>query len=162
MNTSMSELRHIPLARGLLVACLLLLALGALPAGWGLMMQPDGSSLGMSVNLLAGSVFNDFTVPGLVLFAFFGVGSLFALGGLLFWSSGAPSPSQPALRLKENWPAALAALLGLGQMIWIVVQIIVIRTFSILQPTLFIVGAAILFLALRVAFAPNTKKHSGS
>ncbi len=71
------------LTRALLVVCLLLLALGALPAGFMLVAKPDGSSLGFSASWLAGSPFSNYTVPGLVLIALFGVGSLLTIIGLI-------------------------------------------------------------------------------
>ncbi len=56
----------------------LFVALGAIPAGYSLIAEPDGSGLGMSLNLLSGSPFNDFFIPGLCLFI---VNGIFNLAG---------------------------------------------------------------------------------
>jgi hypothetical protein len=100
----------------------------ALAGGAALVARPDGSVMSMSVDLLAGSPFADYFVPGLILGGLFGVGSLVVLAlGLLRWRI-APF---------------LAFAVGVAQMIWIVVELAVIRTVSILHPICFAIGLAI-------------------
>ncbi len=62
------------------VAGLIILGLGALAGGLALVTAPDGSNMGFDVGLLAGSPFDDYLIPGLILGGLFGVGSL-ARGG---------------------------------------------------------------------------------
>lgn len=50
-----------------LVVLIFFITLSALPSGILLIMQPDGSSLGLSMNLLEGTPFRDFFIPGLAL-----------------------------------------------------------------------------------------------
>lgn len=140
-------------ARVLLVVFLLVLGLGALAPGWLLFTRPDGSGLGMPASMLSGSLFPDYTIPGLVLFTVFGVGSLVVAFGVVVqprwrWTELLTQP------FNAHWSLVAAALIGIGQMIWIVVETIVIRTFSGLQPAMFIVGLAILVFAVIV-----TKQH---
>jgi hypothetical protein len=110
------------------VASLFLLGLGAIAGGIALVMEPDGSVMGFDVVLLAGSPFPDYLVPGLILGGLFGVGSLLVAGiGLAHWRI-APF---------------LAFAIGAGQMIWIVVELAIIRELSFLHPAFFSVGLVI-------------------
>jgi hypothetical protein len=110
------------------VALLVFLAVGAAAGGAALVYRPDGSVMQMPLSMLAGSPFPDFLVPGLILGGLFGVGSLaVAILGLR------ASPVAPFL----------AFAIGVGQMIWIVVELAIIKGVSILHPLFFGVGLAI-------------------
>jgi len=110
------------------IAALVLLGLGALAGGIALVARPDGSVMHFDVALLAGSPFADYTVPGLILGVLFGVGSLIVAGLGLAHQRIAPF---------------LAFAIGCGQMIWIVVELAIIREVSVLHPMFFGVGAII-------------------
>lgn len=116
------------LAGWLSVAFLVLLGLGATAGGAALVMEPDGSVMGFDVALLAGSPFPDYRIPGLILGGLFGIGSLAVAGmGLAHWRI-APF---------------LAFAIGVAQMIWILVELAIIRELSFLHPAFFGVGLAI-------------------
>ena len=116
------------LAGKVTIALLVLLGLGALAGGLALLVRPDGSAMGFDVALLAGSPFPDYVVPGLILGGLFGIGSLaVALLGV---------------RRARSAPF-LAFAIGCGQMIWIVVELAIIREYSFLQPVCFGIGLAI-------------------
>ena len=107
---------------------LVVLGLGAVAGGAALVASPDGSGMGFSTSILAGSPFPDFLVPGLILGGLFGVGSLAtAFAG---WR-------------QARWAPFVAFGLGSGQMIWIVVQVAIIRELSFLHPTMFGIGLVI-------------------
>jgi hypothetical protein len=112
----------------LAIAGLIVLGLGALAGGVALIARPDGSIMHFDVSLLAGSPFADFTIPGLILGGLFGVGSL-AVAVLSFYRS----------RLAPF----LAFAIGVGQMIWIVIQLAIIKEVSFLHPTMFGIGLVI-------------------
>jgi hypothetical protein len=116
------------------IACLVLLGLGALAGGIALVSRPDGSVMHFDVSLLAGSPFRDYLVPGLILGGLFGVGSL----------------AVAALGLRQ-WRIApfLACAIGCAQMIWIVVELAIIRELSFLHPTFFGVGLLLAAASLR-------------
>jgi hypothetical protein len=110
------------------IGLLLLLGLGALAGGAALVAQPDGSVMQFDTALLEGSPFGDFLIPGLILGVLFGAGSLaVAVMGLV------RSPLAPFL----------AFAIGCAQMIWIVVELAIIRELSFLHPTFFGVGLLI-------------------
>jgi hypothetical protein len=110
------------------IAFLVLLGLGALAGGIALVSRPDGSVMQFDVALLAGSPFADFLVPGLVLGGLFGIGSLVVA----------------ALGARHSRPAPFLAFgIGCAQMIWIVVELGIIKELSFLHPTMFAVGLVI-------------------
>jgi hypothetical protein len=110
------------------VSLLVFLGIGALGGGVSLVAKPDGSVMQLPVRWLAGSPFSDFFVPGLILAGLFGVGSLVvAVIGLRCWRI-APF---------------LAFAIGCGQMIWITVQLAIIKELSVLHPIYFGLGLAI-------------------
>jgi len=114
---------------------LVVLGLGALAGGAFLVARPDGSAMGFDTALLAASPFPDFLVPGLIL------GGLFGLGSIAVAVAGV-----------RRAPAApfLAFAIGCGQMIWIAVQLAIIREVSFLHPTMF--GLGLLVAAAAVAW----------
>jgi energy-converting hydrogenase Eha subunit B len=117
------------------IAGLLLLGLGAIAGGITLVTAPDGSAMGFSLELLEGSPFSDYLVPGLVLGGLFGVGSFVV--AWLGWRRHAAAPF-------------LAFAIGCAQMIWIVVQLAIIGTenLSFLHPAMFLVGLVIAVAAV--------------
>ena len=115
------------------VAFLVVLGLGALAGGVALSIRPDGSVMGFDRSILAGSPFADFLVPGLILGGLFGLGSLVAaIGGLR----------------RHPWAPFLAFAIGCGQMVWIVVELAIIRELSFLHPTMFAIGLVIAVAAV--------------
>jgi hypothetical protein len=109
-------------------AFLMLLGLGALAGGIALVAKPDGSVMHFETGLLAGSPFTDFLVPGLILGGLFGIGS-FVVAAL----------GLARVRLAPF----LAFAIGCGQMIWIVIQLAIIKEVSVLHPAFFGVGLLI-------------------
>jgi hypothetical protein len=112
------------IAAGLLVW----LGIGALAGGAALVAAPDGSVMQMPLSWLAGSPFADFFVPGLILGGLFGIGSL----------------AVAVLGLRHLRVAPfLAFAIGVGMMIWIVVELAIIKGVSILHPLYFLTGLGI-------------------
>ena len=125
--------RPLPRSGKAAIGLLVLLGLIALPSGWALMAPPRGNNpLGMPLGLLKGTPFSSYFIPGLILFGLFGVGSLAAaLVGLL-----------------RHWSAPyLTFAVGVGQMIWISVEWLLLPYFHPLQPTMFTYGGAMALLS---------------
>jgi hypothetical protein len=116
------------------VGLLILLGVGALAGGAALVSQPDGSVMKFPLSLLAGSPFSDYFFPGLILGGLFGLGSL-----------------ATAVLGVRGWHIApfLAFAIGCGQMVWIVVELAIIKELSFLHPTMFGVGLAIAAASMR-------------
>ncbi len=120
------------------ISFLLLLGIGALGGGIALVAKPDGSVMQFDVALLAGSPFSDYFLPGVILGGLFGVGS-FAVATLGL--------------LRRRIAPFLAFAIGCAQMIWIVVELAVIRELSFLHPTFFVVGLVIALASVRWGWA---------
>ncbi len=88
-------------------------ALGAIPAGLSVIVDPSGSGLGAPLELLQYSPFQSFLIPGL--FLFIGNGVLNVIGA---WSSFTKKP----------YAAKLGFWLGLFLIAWIVIQVYFIRS----------------------------------
>ena len=65
--------------RGLTTILLFILGISALGGGWMLIKDPTGEALGISLELLKETAFNNYLIPGIVLFTFNGLLSLFVL-----------------------------------------------------------------------------------
>ncbi|MFO7977269.1 MAG: hypothetical protein R6U64_01305 [Bacteroidales bacterium] len=102
----------------LTVILLILNAAGALFGGWHLMMHPDGSSMGMTVQVLEHSPFDSFLIPGILLFFFLGMFSLVVLGTIVFDHRQYP------------WLIMIQGGIILG---WILIQMILLQTVVTLQ-----------------------------
>ena len=119
---------ELDLAGKLSIASLVLLGVGALAGGIALVLRPDGSVMHFDVQLLAGSPFTDYLVPGLILGGLFGIGSLVvAVMGLR----------------RSRLAPFLAFAIGSAQMIWIIVELAIIKEVSLLHPMFFAVGLVI-------------------
>ncbi len=110
------------------ITLLVLLGLGALAGGLALIARPDGSAMHFDVALLRAVPLPTSSFPGLVLGGLFGIGSLVVAGLGLRRSRLAPF---------------LAFAIGCGQMIWIVVELAIIKELSVLHPICFGIGLAI-------------------
>ena len=116
---------------------------GALAGGIQLIVVPDGSSMNLSTGILAGTPFTNFLIPGISLFTVIGLGNL----------SGA------WLCLKNKKIAGIYGLfLGMGLIIWMLVQIILIGWGSWLQPFYLTLGTFELVLGLMLFKKVKTKK----
>lgn len=116
------------------VGLLVLLGLMAIAGGIALVAKPDGSVMHLPTSYLDGSPFPDFLLPGLILGTLFGVGSLVV-----------------AVMSLRAWRIApfLAFALGCGQMIWITVELAIIKEVSFLHPLCFGIGLAIALVSAR-------------
>jgi hypothetical protein len=93
------------------VILLLLLAGGGLTGGILLITQPDGSALGLTLEMLPGWYPGDYLWAGLLLSIAFGIGPLIAAGLLL-------------IRSRWGWP--LVTVIGLALITWMLVQLAMI------------------------------------
>jgi len=122
--------KYITILQGILQG---IVAFCALVCGAILMLFPDGRPLQMPVSMLAGSPFADFFFPGLILFAVIGLGHAAAA----------------AMSLRIHRLRGLAgAVMGLGLMIWIFVQVSMIGGGHWLQNLFFAIGVAEVSLAV--------------
>lgn len=111
------------------------ISLGALVGGFMLVKDPSGSALGVPLSLLEGSPFSDFLIPGIFLLAVNGVGSMIGAG--LSFTRG-------------RYTQEIAIVLGAILVAWIVIQVIIIRSFSWMHILYFILGVLELGIGLYI------------
>ncbi len=68
--------------RILVIVLLSINSMGALAAGWGFITHPDGSAVGMNTSILKYSPFDNFLIPGIILFICNGIFSAIVLWGI--------------------------------------------------------------------------------
>jgi len=114
--------------------------LGALPAGLSMMIYPDGTGLGIPLDLLTGSPFTDYFTPGFLLLV---INGLFQLAGAM-------------LTFKRSSYAGKAGIyLGILLMLWICIQVYFIGLVSFLQPFYFLLGLVESLLGLKLSTTQN-------
>jgi hypothetical protein len=113
----------------------LFVAIGAIPAGYLFISEPDGSKMGMSLEALAGSPFKNFFIPGLFLFSVNGVFNL-VCSALSF--------------LKYKYASVFGIGLGFALLIWVSVQVYSIGLTHFLQPAYFVIGIVEIVLSIYI------------
>lgn len=94
------------------------IGLSALSAGYLFMKDPSGAVIGLTTAYLRNSPFNNYWVPGIVLFTMNGVMNVLAILSLL---------------LKYKYYAQFILVQGLLLIGWIVIQIFMVRDFNFLH-----------------------------
>jgi hypothetical protein len=125
----------------LLIASAVLLffnGISALFGGWQLMLQPDGSSMEMSLDWLQYSPFSNYLIPGILLFVVNGLMSIFVFILLI---------------IKHKSYPLLVMLQGILLFGWIVVQVLMVRDLIWIQGLFGTIGLLLIGfgLALRKA-----------
>ena len=117
--------------KSILQSIILFTSISSLVGGGQLLYRTDGSTLGMSTELLRYSPFDDFLIPGLFLFIVFGFGSL------AIFISG----------IKQTWYYARATKIqGILLLLWLIIQILNIRTFSWLQVLMALIALCLILM----------------
>ncbi len=105
----------------------------AIPVGLMFIADTTGGSLGLPKGWIEATPFGSYLIPGLYLLAMNGLGML----------------ALAALSVARHWTAPwLTGVLGVGLIIWILVQIAVMPETMILQPIFLATGVALGFVAL--------------
>ncbi|MDY0098772.1 MAG: hypothetical protein RBR81_06190 [Bacteroidales bacterium] len=110
-------------------------AIGAIPAGYGLLMDTTGQGVGMSTKLLENSPLNSFLLPGLFLLL---VNGLAHLAGA--WLSFT----------RHRYAGYTGLILGVLLSLWIIIQVAWISLSSVLQPLFLLIGLINTYLGWRI------------
>jgi hypothetical protein len=126
---------------------LLLNALNAIVGGWLLMSSPTGETLGISIISLAHSPFQNFLIPGLILFVANGVFSLTTATWTFFkW---------------RNY-ARLIFFQGVILTGWIIIQSILMQTANLLHIFFGSIGILLVVFAIVLEEVPSAKQMTRS
>lgn len=102
---------------------------GALYGGWNLITHPDGSSLQLPLQLLNHTPFDDYFIPGVILFIANGLFSNFVFGMILLQTK------------TYEWLIVTQGIILSG---WIFIQIILIHTVNFLHVLLGLTGVSMI------------------
>ncbi|MBK7231271.1 MAG: hypothetical protein IPH93_03095 [Saprospiraceae bacterium] len=122
------------------------LGIGAFAGGGMLLLKPDGSLLGMNPEWLEHSPFNNYLIPGVILFIFCGFLPLLTLIGLLLkpnWRW----PNALNIYSDKHWAWAFSLYSGIIVISWITIQLIMTQYFW-LQPVMIFTGLLIIIFSL--------------
>lgn len=131
-----------------------LLGVGAVASGGVLMAAPDGRLMQMPLSMLEHSPFSNFLIPGAILFTLLGVYPLCVAYGL--WKRPGwrwPDAINPFKGIHWSWAGSLAA--GVIVVIWIVVEVIMLRAFEFLHALYLVWGIVLVVLTL----LPEVRRH---
>ncbi|HTX79079.1 MAG TPA: hypothetical protein VMC62_05400 [Longilinea sp.] len=138
---------HLPFSVMLLILLQFFLGLGALVSGAMMICVPDGSLMHMPLSMLAYSPFTNFFIPGVLLFTFVGLYPLAVAYSL--WKRPAwrwPNVINPFKDYHWSWAGSLAA--GVAVIVWIVVEVVLLRSISFLHYLYLGWGIVILLVTL--------------
>jgi hypothetical protein len=117
-------------------------SLSGLFGGVMLILDPSGNSLNMPLSLLNDSPFNDYLIPGLILFLILGLVPFVVLNGL--WK-------------KKSWSWYGSLFVSLALIIWIAVEVLMIGYQA--EPPLQLIYGLAGILILIFTLIPSVKKN---
>jgi len=124
--------RRIEIILGIILT---VVAVGAIPAGLAMVLKPDGSIMHLPIDILQGSPFKDFLIPGLYLLGVNGLAGL-AVAIICF--------------VHSRYSAIIGMVLGICLVLWIIVQLLTTGLISWMQPAYFTVGLVEITLGLLI------------
>ncbi|MBZ9688602.1 hypothetical protein G9F72_019935 [Clostridium estertheticum] len=120
----------------LLFALHLFVGIGAMAGGLAAITNPQ-TPLGISVDVLKNSPFNNFFIPGIILFTIIGLGNI--ISALMF-------------RFKLRFQGYISSVFSWALVIWIVVQCIMMNAIVFLHVLFFIIGLIEAGLSMVILF----------
>jgi hypothetical protein len=138
----------------ILVIAIAIISAGAIYGGVSLMNDPSGESIKLPIILLEGTIFSNYLVPGVILFLTLGFFPLFLIFPLIFkprW----PVIDKLNIYKSYHWAWTYTLYTAIMLIIWIDVQIIILRTGSVIQGISGLLGVFLLVLVL----APRVKRY---
>jgi hypothetical protein len=106
------------------------------------MIDPSGESLSIPIEWLEGSFFDNYAIPGIILFFVLGIVPLVTFFGLL---------------RERYWAWLTALIIGIALIIWIIVEILVIGYKT--QPPLQLIYGITGILIIIISVLPGVKKY---
>ena len=133
--------------RNILIYLLAFLSIGALFGGGILIISPSGKLIGMPLSMLSNSPFNNFLMPGIILFFVFGVFPIWVIYALIY---------KPESKFTErinffndmHWSWSLSIYIALALIIWIQVEMAFLNAVSWLHTFYMLFAICIIFVAL--------------
>jgi hypothetical protein len=138
---------NIQTARNILIILLALLGLGAIFGGGVLIISPSGKLFGMPMSLLENSPFNNFLVPGIILFIVLGIAPVVVAIALI--KKPANLFAEPFNFYKDMyWGWTYCIYIAFALIIWIQMEMTFLRAVHWSHTLYMFLAVAILFVAL--------------
>lgn len=122
--------------KGSLLVLHLIVAIFAFLGGGAAISQPL-APFGISTDMLANSPFDTFLIPGLLLFIVIGMGQLVASAFILF---------------RSRFEAYASLITSVALLIWLIVQVLMIRTVEVLHVVTFVIACVQLALSVALIY----------
>jgi hypothetical protein len=126
----------------LLIGALLFQGISGTIGGVALVMDPSGATLRIPTSWLAGSPFEDYSVPGLILLLVLGVFPLFVPYGI---------------RTRARWAWFGSFCVGAALIVWIVMEILIIGYHA--RPPLQLIYGSLGMTILVLPLMPSSRGH---
>ncbi|MDF2700754.1 MAG: hypothetical protein K0Q49_2317 [Haloplasmataceae bacterium] len=111
--------------------------IGALFGGLGVIIDPSGKGMGISTDVLVNAPFDDFLIPGIILFSFVGVCNIL---------------TAVTAYKKVKIQAYLSGVMSVVLVFWIVIQCYMLWAINILHVVYFLLGLVGITLACLLAY----------
>ncbi len=152
--------RKRPVSLIILVILLVVIGFGGIVSGPMLFLAPDGGLMQMPVDILEGTPFPDYLIPGIILFLFIGIFPALVGFGLVKQPGWQWAESlNPAKGTHWSWAASWAT--GIIMLIWIIVETVMLGYISFLQPLIAVWGVLIIALSLLPGVRTDVTKGIG-
>ena len=149
-----SKTNHRLISVWLLIVLQSLLGFGAFISGGLLVAAPDGSLMQMPLKMLQYSPFFNFLIPGIILLVLLGLYPMAVAYAL--WRKPAwrwPDGINPFKYMHWGWAASLST--GVILLVWITVQLVMLRSLAFLHVLYFVWGWMLIILTL----TPGVRQH---
>jgi hypothetical protein len=117
--------RHLKIIRIITGLLLLLNGMGGVYGGFSLICDPEGNGIGLPIAYLENTPFSNYQIPGMILFLFNGMGSLFVFTLMI---------------IKLRFYGIYIIMQGAILIIWIVAQLIILNILAWQQLIMMFVG----------------------
>jgi hypothetical protein len=147
-------MKHTNFYKNLLIFLMGFLSIGAFIGGAALIIWPDGSLYKMPVESIANSPFNSFLIPGILLLTVFGIFPAYVIYCLI---RKPENRFLNRLNLISDYHFAwsFAVYIGVGLIIWINIQTLILNSVDFLHTIYSSLGILIICLSL----LPQTRNH---
>lgn len=129
-------------------------AIGALYGGINLMRDPSGESIKLPITMLEGTSFQNYMIPGIILFLLLGFFPLFLIFPLIFKPNW-PLISKLNIYKGYHWAWTYTLYASIILISWINIQVMILETGSAVQGAFGMLGVIILVLTL----SPGVKRY---
>ena len=144
----------LPVFALVLIVLMFIMSIGSLISGALLFLSPGGKAMGMSTEMLSGTIFPNFLVPGIVLFIFLGIFPMLVGIGLIHksdWRWARALNPFPA----HHWTWTASIAVGIITLFWMIIELSLVGYISLLQPLVLLWGVVFLLLTT----VPSVRKH---